>query len=100
MLIWAKFSQIQILHKILGQLFCFSCRRLNILIFPVNILGLDLTVQLKMSSSGVPNYLSTEFLDDVGLEKDAVVNLKKAFDLFDHDKKGAISTATTGTILR
>ena len=42
------------------------------------------------------SYLSPSFLDDVGLDKDQVLTLKKAFDAFDHEKKGAITTETTG----
>ena len=29
--------------------------------------------------------------------KEQVLTLKKAFDAFDHEKKGAITTETTGT---
>ncbi|XP_023344064.1 troponin C [Eurytemora carolleeae] len=46
------------------------------------------------------SYLEPEFLEDVGLDKEQVLTLKKAFDAFDHEKKGAITTETTGTILR
>jgi len=46
------------------------------------------------------NYLNPEFLSDVGLDREQVITLKKAFDAFDMEKKGAISIETTGTILR
>jgi len=46
------------------------------------------------------SYLSPTFLEDVGLDKEQVLTLKKAFDAFDSDKRGAITIETTGTILR
>ena len=42
----------------------------------------------------------TEYYEEVGLTRDQVSELRKAFDSFDSDKRGAISAETTGTILR
>lgn len=38
-------------------------------------------------------------MDEIQLSKDQISHLKMAFDAFDHDKKGCISTDMIGTIL-
>ncbi|XP_011704789.1 PREDICTED: troponin C, isoform 1-like [Wasmannia auropunctata] len=37
--------------------------------------------------------------DEIQLSKDQLSHLRMAFDAFDHDKKGCISTNMVGTIL-
>ena len=37
-----------------------------------------------------------DYYEEVGLDSDQVKELRKAFDSFDSEKKGAISSETTG----
>ena len=41
-----------------------------------------------------------KYFEEAGINMDQVLQLKKAFDAFDSEKKGAISSETTGQILR
>ena len=39
-----------------------------------------------------------DYYQEVGLDSDQVTELRKAFDSFDSEKKGAISSETTGEL--
>merc|ERR1719342_669086 len=46
------------------------------------------------------NFEFRKLIEELGLNRDQILELKKAFDSFDCDKKGAICAETTGQILQ
>ena len=59
----------------------------------ITILSVLFPVEYPMMAD---NFEFRKLIEELGLNRDQILELKKAFDSFDCDKKGAICAETTG----
>ena len=59
----------------------------------ITILSVFFSVEFSMMAD---NFEFRKLIEELGLNRDQILELKKAFDSFDCDKKGAICAETTG----